>query len=203
VAVRRRTAGFALFLALLRSVAAGSQDPSPSLRDRVRRLAEASLESRCLTPAIGAVFNQAVESGALRAALGSSFTITDVSASDRRIELTVAKSGGAGHTVTLALGRIVGRAPDGQAGDFVFYLQPGADAESSGVLLGLGRVLAERVPESAFAPCRSREEAFGSRAVALWSAALAVLVVIVALTFGFWTLDHRTTAQCEMRHPGV
>ena len=168
---------------------------SPSLRDRVRHLAEATLESRCLTPEIDGVFNQAVQGGALRAALGSSFAMTDVSASDRRIELTVAKPGGPTRTVTLALGRVVGRTPDGEAGGFVFYLQPGADAEASRVLLGVARVLAERVPDTAFAPCRSREEAFGSRAVALLSAAVAVLVVIVVLTFGFWTLGGRRAVE--------
>jgi hypothetical protein len=167
------------------NAAAGNERPSPSLHDRLRHLAEATLEYRCLTPAIDGVFNQAVESGAFRAALGTTFTITDASSRDGRIELTVAKPGGRAHTVTLALDRIVGRTPDGRAGEFVFYLQPGADAGSSDTLLELARVLAERIPDTALVPCRSRGEGFGTRAVALLSAALAMVVVIAALLFGF------------------
>ena len=194
----QRTAGLAFVvawcLALTSTGAAGHPETAPSLRDRLRRLAEASLEDRCLTPAIDGVFTQAMESGAFRVALGRSFAITDVSSRDRRIELTVAKSGGRANTVTLALERIVGRTPDGRAGEFVFYVQPDADAESSGVLLELARVLAGRVPATAFAPCGGRDEAVGTRAVALLSAAVEVLVVIVALTFGWRTLGRRPAA---------
>jgi len=177
-------------LALIGNPVAGSQEDSPSLRDRVRRFAERTLEHRCLTPAVDGVFNHAVASGAFQAALGATFRITDASSREGRIELSVAKPGGRAHTVTLAVERTVGRTSDGHAGDFVFYLQPGADAESSSVLLELARVLAERIPDTAFASCRSREEGFSTRAVTLVSAALEVLVVVAALLFGFWKLGH-------------
>lgn len=175
-------------LAVMGGAAAGNDGQSPSLRDRMRRLAEATLEHRCLTPAMDAVFNHAVASGAFRAALGTAFTITDASSRGGRIELTVAKRGGRAHTVTLALERIAGRTPDGRAGPFVFYVQPGTDANSSRVLLDVGRVLAERTPDTAFAPCGSREEGVSTRLVALLSAALEVVVVVLALAFGLWKL---------------
>jgi hypothetical protein len=190
----RRTAHLAFAVvgcvALIGSAAAGGPGEAPGLRERARRLAEAALQHRCLTPAIDGVFGQAIESGAFHAALGTTFRITGASSRDRRIDLTVAKIGAPAQTVTLAIERIAGRSPDGRAGDFVFYLQPGADVETSRVLLEIARVLAERIPDSALAPCRNRENAFSTRAVAVSSAGLAVLVVVVALVVGLWTLDH-------------
>ena len=118
-------------LALIGHPAAGSQEESPSLRDRVRRFAERTLEHRCLTPAVDGVFNDVVRSGAFRPALGATFRITDASSREGHIELSVAKPGGRAHSVTLSVERTVGRASDGRAGDFVFYLQPGADAEGA------------------------------------------------------------------------
>jgi hypothetical protein len=181
-------------LALIGNPAAASQRESPSLRDRVRRLAEGTLDHRCFTPAIDGVFNQAVQNGAFQTALGTTFRIIDASSRDGRIGLTVAKPGGRAHTVTLATERIVGETPDDRAGDFLFYLQAEADAESSSVLLELARVLAERIPDTALVPCRSREEDFGTRAAALLSAAVAVLIVVAALLFGFRKLRHSVAA---------
>ncbi len=194
----RRTARCAFVvagcLALIANPAAARQGESPSLRDRVRRLAAGTLEHRCFTPAIDGVFRQAVQSGAFQAALGTTFRIIEASSRDGRIGVTVATPGGPAHTVTLATERIVGRTPDDRVGDLLFYLQPGADAVSSGVLLDIARVLAERIPDTALAPCRSREEGFGTRAAALLNATVAVLVVVAALLFGFRKLRHAGAA---------
>lgn len=190
----RRTACCAFIVAgclgLIGDPAAARQEESPSLRDRVRHLAEATLEHRCFTPAVDGVFNQAVQNGAFQAALGTTFRIIEASSRDGRIGLAVAKPGGPAHTVTLATERIVGRTPNDRVGDLLFYLQPDTDAESSSVLLDIARALAERIPDTALAPCRSREEGFGTRAAALLNAAVAVLIVVAALLFGFRKLRH-------------
>lgn len=182
-------------LAFASGVATGDQTNPPSLRERVRRLAESTLAHRCLTPAIDGVFNQTVQSGAFRPALGTTFSLTDVSARDGSIDLTIAKPGRGAHAVTLALERVVGRRPDGRAGNFLFYLQAGGEAESSGVLLELARVLAERIPDTALAPCQSRADAFATRTVALLGATFAVLAVVAALLLGFRKLGRAARVE--------
>lgn len=183
------------WVAVLATSAAGEPGDAPSFRERLRRVAEAALERRCLTPAVDGVFRQAIDAGVFQSALGTAFELTGVTARDRRIDLTVAKPASAPHTVTLALEPIVGRTPEGRGGAFVFYLPPGTDAESSRVLLVLAGALAERIPASALAPCRDQKDAVSTREVALLSAALAMLVVVVALLCDFWMLKHAAAAR--------
>jgi hypothetical protein len=182
------------FVTMISNRAAADQPDSPSLRDRVRRVAEGALDHRCFTPAIDAVFNEAARSGAFQVALGTTFKITEVGSRDDRIEVTIAKPGGPAHTVVLGAERIVGRALDDRTGSFFLYVEPGTDTNSSSVLLALARALAERIPDTALVPCRSREEGFDTLAATLVSAVVAVLIVLAALVVGFRKLRSAVAA---------
>ena len=127
-----------------------------------------------------------------RRALGRRSGSSEVSARDERIGLTVAKPGGRAHTVTLAA-RADRRQSAGRSRRRLRPLSPAAaaDAESSSVLLDARpESWRSAIPDTALVPCRSREEGFGTRAVALLSAAVAVLVVVAALLFGLRKLRY-------------
>lgn len=164
---------------------------SASVVEDLRRGLERGLLGRCVTPAVNGVFQQLVDDGSLKTAVGPMFTLTGGSARDDRIELRIEDGEHRAHTVTMALQAIGGHLPDGEAGAFLFYVDQShgsPSAEASASLLGVATVLARAIPDETLAPCAGRTQGTGTRAAALASAGAQVLVISAALVFGLRAL---------------
>ena len=85
-----------------------------------------------------------------------------------------------------------GRTAAGYKGAFRLYLDPSATdhAEAATALLAAATVLAEAIPDSAFAPCGERADTVGSRALFLLSAGGELLIVMAAVAFGLRALHN-------------
>ena len=159
------------------------------------------LVPRCLTPATGAAMGEVVASGAVKSVLGSELTLESGSVRANQIELAVRRGAAARYIVTLALPGTKEGEPDARGIRFWIYVS-GAEAQdprTHEALLAVGRIFDAAIPETAMTVCggsdQSAEEPRYPRVVALASAVVYGLILLIAITYGLRALRVRETVQ--------
>lgn len=165
-------------------------DGAPSLMRRLADSIDRSLVARCLTPDVGTAMSQVVASGALKPVLTSDLALTRGNVGGQEIEIQIEDSSHQAYTLTLALPGARADEPAGRGTRFWFYLAPSnpTNARARDALLALAGLFDAAIPETALVACggrdQPREDPRYPRSLALGSAVVEALIIIVALIFG-------------------
>lgn len=154
---------------------------------------------QCLTPAAEDALRRVLTTGELRRTLAPSLTFSGVSVSADAIVVRADDEGRQPHAITLTLESPIDRPADGRGKRFAFYLTPSLPTDSSvrKALLDAGDMIDRAVPDAALGKCSldedhappstppRRQSDHVTRAVALLSAVVQVVVLGAATVFGW------------------
>lgn len=154
---------------------------------------------RCFTPAAENALRTLLTTGALNTSLAPSLTFSGVNVSVDEIVLRAEDTRRQQHAVTLSLDSLTNRQADGRGKQFAYYLTAPlpTDPRVRQALLSSSDLIDRAVPAAALVDCSpdedhappdapaQRQPDHVTRAVALSSAVMQILVLVLATVFGW------------------
>ena len=182
------------------------------------RSAHAESARRCLTPSAERVLRETLTQPAFRRVLENALTLERVHMHDDQIELEARDFTDHSYGITLVLPESRRGEPDATGGRFLFYFAPAAPPlppQTRAALLAAAAIVDQAIPDAALVQCsQGPEEVAGNEpgvsstphpqnrgqvpsepryplALALSSAAVQILVVLAAVSFGLRAVQPR------------